>query len=269
MGPRIGLIAGSGDFPLLVLDEAKKKGLFCAVLGVKDQAPATLERKADAWGQIGPGQAMGAADFFRGHDIKQVFLVGKIDPAVLFQPGVLDDATRALWQILPDKRPSTVIRKVIDFFSTQGLQVLSPEPFLQPFFCDEGPLTASEPSPRALEDIEFGWPLARTVADLDIGQTIVVMDQAVVAVEGLEGTDEAIRRGGRLAGPGTVVLKVGRTLQDLRVDVPAVGLATARSLAEAGAAALCLEARKVAFFQRQEAVALAESSGVALLARKG
>lgn len=269
MGPRIGLIAGSGEFPLLVLEEAKKKGLFCVVLGVRGQAPAALETKADAWGEIGPGQAMRAAPFFRDNGVQQVILVGKIDPFILFQPGLMDDATRALWQALPDKRPSTVIRRVIDLLSAQGLQVISPETFLQPFFCDEGPLTASGPSPRALEDIEFGWGPARTVADLDIGQTIVVKDRAIVAVEGLEGTDEAIRRGGRLAGPGTVVLKVGRTRQDARVDIPAVGLSTVRSLAEAGAAALCLEAGKVAFFQRGEAVALAESKGVGLVARKG
>lgn len=269
MGPRIGLIAGSGEFPLLVLNEVKKKGVFCAVLGIRGQAEDSLRNRADAWDWLEAGRAAEAVAFFRGHQVRDILIAGKIDPGLLFRPGELDAASRSLVDAGRDKRPSAVIRRVIDFLSGQGLEVADPAPFLAPYFCSEGLLTATGPARAAQEDIDFGWPLARTLADQDIGQTLVVKDKAVVAVEGLEGTDEAIRRGGRLAGPGTVVIKVSRTHQDTRVDVPAVGFETVRSLADAGAAVLCLEARRVAFFQKQEAVALAESNGVSLVVREG
>jgi hypothetical protein len=269
MGPRIGLIAGSGEFPLLVLKEAGKKGLFCAVLGVRGQAESSLQGRADAWGWLEPGRAAEAVAFFRSHQVRDVLIAGKVDPVLLFRPGELDATSRSLGERGSDKRPSAVISRVIEYLAGQGLEVADPAPFISPYFCPAGLLTAGGPSRAAQEDIDFGWPLARTLADLDIGQTLVVKDRSVVAVEGLEGTDEAIRRGGRLAGTGAVVIKVSRTHQDMRVDVPAVGLATVRSLADAGAAALCLEAGRVAFFQKQEAVSLAEASGVALIARPG
>jgi len=269
MGPRIGLIAGSGEFPLLVLNEARKKGLFCAVLGVRGQAEDSLQGWANAWGWLEPGRAAETVAFFRSHQVRDVLIAGKVDPMLLFRPGELDEASRSLVESGRDKRPSSVILRVIEFLAGQGIEVGDPTSFLSPYFCPAGLLTAKGLSGAAEEDIDFGFPLARTLADLEIGQTLVVKDRSVVAVEGLEGTDEAIRRGGRLAGPGAVVLKVSRTHQDMRVDVPAVGLETVRSLADAGAAALCFEAGRVAFFQKQESVALAESRGVSLIARRG
>jgi DUF1009 family protein len=118
-----------------------------------------------------------------------------------------------------------------------------------------------------LKDIDFGLGIARRAADLEIGQTLVVKDGAVVAVEGMEGTDRAIQRGGRLAGPGFIVVKAGRTSQDMRLDLPAVGLDTIKTLLRAGGAALGIEAVKVAFFQRQAAVGLADAQGASIVVR--
>lgn len=269
MGPRIGLIAGSGEFPLFVLDEARRRGLFCAVLAVAGEAADELEARAEAYLQSGPGRIAEAVAFFRKHGVRDIILAGKIAPAALFQTDEQDEAARDLILSLADKRPSVLIRRAIDFLSAQGFSVMDPEPFLGPLLCEEGLLTSRAPSSRIKAEIDFGWPLARAIADQDIGQTLVVKEGLVVAVEGLEGTDEAILRGGRLAGPGTVVLKVGRTVQDRRVDLPGVGLSTVRCLIEAGASALCFEAGRVLVFRRAEAVALAESSGLALLARSG
>jgi hypothetical protein len=119
-----------------------------------------------------------------------------------------------------------------------------------------------------MEDIEFGWAQAKVVADLDIGQTVVVKDKAIVAVEGMEGTDETIKRAGRLAGEGVVAIKVGRTQQDMRIDVPAVGLETMRSLAIVRAAALSFEAQKVLFFDKEEALALADANRISVIAKE-
>ena len=142
-----------------------------------------------------------------------------------------------------------------------------PSPFLATVFCDAGLLTEAKPKEGLKADMEFGWTAARKIADLDIGQTVVVKDKAVVAVEGMEGTDEAIKRGGLLAGEGTTVVKVSRTHQDPRVDLPAVGLNTIKSMLEARSAALCVEANRVAFFQRQDALALANANNIVILAK--
>jgi DUF1009 family protein len=268
MRPRIGLIAGSGEFPLTVLEEARRRGLFCAVLAAAEGAPAELEERADAWKRTGSGRLEEAVAFFREQGVQDVVFAGKIDPADVFRPETRDEAAGRAMAALPDRRPATLIRAAIDLLAARGLRVMDPAPFLEPLMCPEGTLTPSGPSERAAADIDFGWPLARTIADQDVGQTLVVKDGLVVAVEGLEGTDEAIRRAGRLAGPGTVALKVGRTRQDRRVDLPAAGLATVRSLVEAGASALCLEAGRVVFFRRSEALALAASAGLAVVGRR-
>jgi DUF1009 family protein len=128
-------------------------------------------------------------------------------------------------------------------------------------------LTRATPPRAVLEDIAIGLKVARQAADLDIGQTVVIKNGAVVAVEGMEGTDRAIRRGGRLAGPGFVVVKAGRTSQDMRIDVPAAGLDTVKTLLQAGGVALGIEARRVAFFQKREAISLADSQGASIVVR--
>ena len=127
--------------------------------------------------------------------------------------------------------------------------------------------TTDRPSRELELDIAFGWEMARNIADSDIGQTVVVKDRAIVAVEGMEGTDETIKRGGRLAGKGTTVVKVSRMSQDPRIDLPAVGLATVQSLVAAKSSVLCFEAGQMPFFQRQEAVCLADAQGIAIIAK--
>jgi DUF1009 family protein len=268
MGSRIGLIAGSGDFPLIALAEAKAKGLFTAVLSAGAGEPEELRVRADVWARLDPLRPTEAAAFLKKHGIRDVLLAGKFDPALIFRPEGRDAAARAAVRGAPDRRPAGLAERAIAFFDAQGFRVVDPSPFLEPFLCPEGLLGATEPSAGARDDMAFGWPLARVLADQDIGQTLVVKDRMVVAVEGLEGTDEAVRRGGRLAGPGVVVLKRARTGQKAGVDFPAVGLGTVRTLVEAGASALCLEAGRTAFFQREEAVALADSKGIALTGRR-
>ncbi len=269
MGPRIGLIAGAGEFPLSVLEEARRRGFYCAVLAVAEGASPDLESRADAWKRTGSGRVEEALAFFREQGVEDIVFAGKIDPSDLFRPETQDETARRAMAALPDRRPATLIRAAIDLLARRGFRVADPAPFLENLMCPEGTLTPAGVSEQAAADIAFGWPLVRVIADLDIGQTLVVKNGTVVAVEGLEGTDEAIRRAGRLAGPGTVVLKAARTRQDLRIDLPAAGLTTVRSLVEARASALCLEAGRVVFFQRDEALALAGSAGLAVVGRRG
>ncbi|MBM3296137.1 MAG: LpxI family protein [Candidatus Aminicenantes bacterium] len=267
MGPRIGLIAGSGELPLLALDEAARRGWECLVAGVRGEASPDLEGRAAAFFWLDPGRPEEAVRFFKEGGADGVLLAGKVAAGAYFRRADREDGSGEWLEKASDGRPASLIRTFIRFLEDRGLRVMDPGPFLAPFFCPEGVLTVARPSTAMERDAALGWTIARRMADLDIGQTVVVKDLAVAAVEAAEGTDAAIRRAGDLAGPGTVAVKVSRTRQDLRVDVPGVGLSTIRALIETGASALCLEAGRVAFFQRERAVELADQNGLVLFAR--
>ncbi len=267
MGERIGVIVGAGNFPLLALAEAKRQGYSCVVAGLRGEARREIETGAEICAWFSAAELGRLTAFFKERGIRRILLAGKIDPRSVFSPEAPDAAARALLDKAPDRTPSGLIGTLIEYLAGQGLAVMDPEAWLAPYFCSPGVLTANAPTANVLADIEFGWDRARRLADEEIGQTLVVKDRAVIAVEALEGTDEAIKRAGRLAGEGVVVLKVARTGQDMRIDVPAVGAETMRSLIRVAAAALCFETARVAFFEREESLALAEANRIAVLVR--
>ena len=267
MGTRLGIICGAGDFPFLVYEEAKKKGYTCVIAAVKGFASSSLENITDIFRWFGLDDILELVSFFRENGVHEAIFAGKIDPRVIYArenlaPGAVDMMEKAR-----DKNPTSLLNTAIGFLESQGITVIDPSPFLVSAFCDTGFLTGVNHAGGLETDIEFGWIVARQIADLDIGQTVVVKDKAIVAVEGMEGTDEAIKRGGLLAGNGTTVVKVSRSQQDPRVDLPAVGLNTVLSLIEAKSAALCLEAKRVAFFQREDAIALANAHKIVIFAK--
>jgi DUF1009 family protein len=268
MGRRIGIIAGSGKFVPLAVSEMTRKGLVCIVVGIEGEASPRLENEAEVFSWLRPGEAAGVIRFFRKHGVSEVMMIGKVRPAVFLRQGSFGGLTRKIWDGLEDKSPTGLLKAAVVFLEASGLRVLNPVSVLEPYFCEAGVLTKKRPTKAQFEAIDFGLKTARKVADLDIGQTLVIKDRLVVAVEGAEGTDETICRGFRIAGSGCVVVKAGRTSQDMRLDVPAVGLDTVRSLIRAGSAALALEARKVAFFQRDKAVTLANANGITIVVRE-
>jgi len=268
MGTRIGLIAGSGGFPLEALEEAKRLGYDCVVAGLRGEAVPDLEVKAPGFEWFELGEIQKLASFFLKQDVRDVVMVGKVDPRVLYtRPGVDDSAGRIL-AVVKDKTPTSLLRAFIEFLERQGISVKDPSFLIQSHLYPEGVLTDVTPGPDVLGDIDFGWTIAKTLADLDLGQTVVIKDRAVVAVEGMEGTNETIKRGGRLAGKGVVVVKVGRSVQDMRIDVPAAGIETLRNLVRVRAAALCIEVGKVPLFQKEEVIALARANGIAVIVKK-
>lgn len=263
------MIAGSGEFPFWVLDEIRKQGRNPVVAGIRGEADLNLEKKSGVFEWFDVGNIRDLVSFFNKNDIQEAVFAGKVNPQVIFRKNRFDKTSQEILNLAQARSPAALIQKIIDFMKKEGIKILNPRQFIVPLVCDEGILTGTEVSADVEENVAFGWEIARRMADLDIGQTVVVKDKAVVAVEGIEGTDEAIKRGGQLAGKDTVVVKVCRTRQDPRVDLPAVGLDTVQSLIEAQARALCFEAQCIPFFRKEEAVALADSQGIAIMVRKG
>jgi UDP-2,3-diacylglucosamine hydrolase len=267
MGRRIGIVAGSGLFVSAAVSELRRRGLRCAVLGIKGESSPGLRAAADSFLSIAPGELGRALAFFKSQGISETLFLGKVRPSVVFRRANFDAETWKRLAGLKEKSPSDLLETVFAWLEAGGIKVVNPRFLLAPHFCRPGVLTRAAPAQAILKDIRLGLKVARQAADLEIGQTVAVKDGVIVAVEDLEGTDRAIRRGGRLAGPGFVVAKAGRTAQDMRIDVPAVGRGTVESLVRAGGAALAIEAGKVAFFQKEEAVSLADSRGVSIVVR--
>ena len=266
MGQRIGIVAGSGEFPLLAVAEARRRGLETVVAAVRGEAEDALGDEVPDAAWFEPGDLGGLLAFLKGRGIAEVLIAGKVRPESVLRPGALDSAARRVLETAGEGSPVRLIGSLIAFFEGQGIRVLDPSPFLADRFFPPGVLTRTRPSPAVLADIERGFTVARALADLDAGQTAVVKNGQVVALEGIEGTDLTILRAGDLAGPGTVVVKVARTDQDPRIDLPGAGLRTVRSLVEARAAAFAFEAGKVVLFRKDESVAAADEHGIALVA---
>ncbi len=267
MGRRIGIVAGAGPFVAQAVSGIRRRGYRPVVLGIVGETRREVRSVAEVFASIRAGEVGKALAFFKENDVSGILLLGKVRPDIIFRPELMDGEARRLLSRVKERSATGILQAVSGFLEASGIRVLDPAPLLKPNFCRPGVLTRTRPSPECLADIDFGLRIARHTADLEIGQTLVVKARTVVAVEGVEGTDRTIRRGARLAGPGFVLVKAGRSVQDMRFDVPAVGLETVRALVREEGAALGLEAAKVAFFQRQEAVALADARGAAVVVR--
>jgi len=267
MSRPLGIVAGSGEFPFYICREAEKHGYSPVAAAVRDQASPDLEKVCAVCARFEPRRMLEIEKFFKRHGVREAVFAGKIDPRAAFDIEGAGGLLPRLLGLGSDTTATAIIEKAIRWLTQKGIEVIDPRPFLRGVFCEEGILSRSHGGGRILNDIDFGWDKARLLADHEVGQTLVVKNGSVAAVEGLEGTDAAIRRGGELAGPGIVVVKRSRTRQDPRIDLPAVGLETVKSLAEVRGAALCFEAETMPFFRREEAVALADEHGIVLRAR--
>ena len=268
MGHRIGIVAGSGVLPFLILEKAQKKDYSCVVVGLKGETDPGLEDKAEVFGWVEGGDIPGLISFLKKNEIHEVLMAGKVDQRRIFEEEKFNQNLPALFRRMKEKTPTRIMEAMINLLSLEGIQVIDPTPFLSSYFCQEGVMTKFKPAPEMEEDIQLGLRLAKKIADLDLGQTVIVKDKTVVAVEGIEGTDEAIKRGGVLAGKGIVAVKAARSSQDMKIDLPGVGLRTVETLAEVGGVALCIEARKVLFFQKEESISLANGNKILIMAKE-
>jgi hypothetical protein len=270
---RLGLIAGNGTFPLLILDAARRLGHEVTIIAVEGEASPEIERAAArepraAVHRVALGQLGRAIDLMRAAGVSQAVMAGQVKHTRIFSGVVPDRVLLSVLLKLRTKNTDAVISAVAGVLHDHGIDLIDSTALLTPLLARPGVLTGRRPTDEELADFAFGYRMADEIARLDIGQTIVVKGTAVVAVEAMEGTDEVIARAGRLAGPGTRVVKVAKPNQDMRFDVPVVGIATVDAMREAGATALSVDAGRALLLDGDEAIRAADRAGIAIVGRE-
>ncbi len=269
---RIGLIAGNGSFPLLVIDAARSLGQALTVVAIREETSPEIEaRVAELPGSsvqwVSLGQLGKCIAILREGGVSQAMMAGQVKHTKLFSGIVPDLTLLSVLTKLRSKSTDRLISALADVLQDHGVTLIDSTTFLRPLLATSGTLSEREPDAEELEDFAFGYRMADAIAGLDVGQTIVVKDQAVVAVEAMEGTDEVIRRGGQLAGPGIRVIKVAKPNQDMRFDVPVVGEATIEAMRAVAASALSIDAGRTLLLDGARVVASANEAGISLVGR--
>jgi len=264
--PRLGLIAGNGVFPVLVARGAREAGVEVVAVAHQGETDPTLAAEVASCTWVRVGELGKIIKTFKQSGIDRAVMAGGIKKARLFRgfrPDLRGAAFLARMRTLHDDK---LLRGIADELHFEGIEVVSATELLPRLVPAPGPLTRRGPSARRRADVEFGLAVAKAIGAFEVGQTVVVKDGLVLAVEAVEGTDAAIRRGGELGRGDAVVVKVSKPGQDLRFDVPAVGPETIRLMAEVGAAVLAIEAGRTIVLDRERVVAEAERAGIAILA---
>jgi len=267
----LGLLAGNGRFPFLVANEAQKQGRSVICIGFKEEADPALEQAVDKLHWVFVGQLSKWIQIFKKEGVEEVVMAGLVRHSNMyadlkkFHPDLR--ALKLFWR-LKDKKADTILGGVAEELDKVGLKLLPSITYLTHCLAPEGVLTKRKPSSQEKADIEFGFSLAKSMAGLDIGQTICIKNKAIIAVEAMEGTDRCILRAGEMAKGGFVVIKVSKPKQDLRFDVPVVGLNTIENFQEAGGGVLAIEAGKTLILDREKMTEWADSEKITIVGVK-
>jgi len=262
-----GLIAGNGRFPFLVLEGARSQGIEMAVIAIKEEADPDLDGKVKRLHWVSLGELSKTIDLLHKEGVKQAVMAGQVKHTKIFSSIRPDWKLAKLLFALPRKNTDALIGAVAKVLEDEGIELVDSTHFLKPLVPDAGVLTVRAPNEHEAADINYGLAVARHIAGMDIGQTVVISDKACVAVEAMEGTDETIERAARLAsGKRLVVVKVSKPKQDMRFDVPVVGLPTIQQMRACGATALAVDAGRILFFDREKLIELANQAGIAIQA---
>ena len=268
---RIGLIAGNGRFPFLVLQGARSLGHDVTIVAIKEEAFRDLEGSASEaradfhW--VSLGQLGTCIKILKAAGISQAVMAGQVKHVKIFSGIMPDRALLSVLTRLKARNTDALISAVAGVLREEGIELLDSTTFLHPLLAPAGTLTERMPDEQEHEDFMFGYRMADALAALDIGQTIAVKHKAVVAVEAMEGTDEVIGRAGHLAGPGVRVIKVAKPNQDMRFDVPVIGIATIQAMRVAGASALSIDAERTLVLDGEHVFASANEASIAIIGR--
>ncbi|HXJ16562.1 MAG TPA: UDP-2,3-diacylglucosamine diphosphatase LpxI [Candidatus Polarisedimenticolia bacterium] len=262
-----GLIAGNGDFPFLVLEGARSRGIEMAVIAIREEASPALERAAKRLHWISLGELSRGIELLHQEGVKRAVMAGQVKHNKIFSSIRPDWRLAKLLFSLPAKNTDSLIGAVARVLEDEGIELVDSTKFLGPLLPAAGVLTQRAPDASESADIEYGRQVAHQIAGLDLGQTVVVRDRACVAVEAMEGTDETIERAARIAGGQKLaVVKVSKPRQDMRFDVPVIGLKTIEVMRRSNATSLAIDAGRTLLFDREALIRAADEAGIAIQA---
>ncbi|HKO98391.1 MAG TPA: UDP-2,3-diacylglucosamine diphosphatase LpxI [Pyrinomonadaceae bacterium] len=275
---RYGLIAGNGRFPFMVAEGARRAGVSLSVAAIREETDPSLEREVDRFQWVGIGQLGKMIRFFKGEGVDKAIMAGQVRHVQIFSRSIPDARMLKMLLKLPRRNTNSLIGGIAAELASEGIDLIDSTCFLQDNLPAPGVLSRREPSPAERADIEYGLEIARDIAQLDLGQTIVVRGKACVAIEAMEGTDATVQRAGdlmrgkgilgvvKLSSGALTVLKLAKPDQDMRFDVPVVGVPTIERMSEAGATCLALSAGKTLMFDRDDMLKLADQKKIAIVA---
>jgi hypothetical protein len=274
---RIGLIAGWGRYPLLVVEALRRQGSEVYCLGVLGHADPKLAEMCRDFQWSGLGRFGAAIRYFKRHSVTDVIMAGKIHKVVLFQPWMIVRSLpdlRTIRMFIPhfltrrkDCKDDTLLGAIVEEFAREGMRFGRPTDYAAELLVSKGQLTRRSPSAWQWKDIRFGWKLAKEMGRLDVGQSVAVKDQAALAIEAVEGTDECIRRAGVLCRAGGFsVVKVAKPQQDMRYDVPTIGMRTVENIASSGGRVLAIEAGRTILLDGPDVIDFADRHGLVIVA---
>jgi hypothetical protein len=260
-----GLIAGNGDFPFLVLEGARSRGIEMAVVAIREEASPELERVAKRLHWVSLGELSRTIELLHQEGVKRAVMAGQVKHNKIFSAIRPDWRLAKLLFSLPAKNTDSLIGAIAGVLSEEGIELVNSTKFLGPLLPEAGILTKRAPNDSEAADIAYGHKVARQIAGLDLGQMVVVRDRACVAIEAMEGTDETIERAARITGgQKLVVVKVSKPLQDMRFDVPVIGLKTIEVMRRSNATALAIDAGRTLLFDRDDLIRAANDAEIAI-----
>ena len=262
---RIGLLAGTGEIPVYFAERAAKNGIRIVSISFSDEIHEKLEPLVDKAYSISLGKTGKIFKTLQAENITDLVMLGKFDKKIIFKPSFFDLRAVKILKNLATQEDKTLLLGVINELEKEGFYVLDQKELLGEIFPNKGILTERKPSNKEMEEIEFGLPIAKKLADMEIGQTIVVKNKTVVAVEAIEGTDKTLERGCELSRGKCIAVKVTRTNQDYRYDVPGIGPKTLESLINGGASVLALEAGRVMVVDQPRIVEMADRANLSIV----
>lgn len=272
----VGLIAGGGRLPFMVASGARKAGYRVVCVGLAGYVDTALAADVDTFYEVAVARPGGWIRRLRKHGVIETIMVGSVTKSHLFTP-------RRILRYIPDwrafrvyywrlrgkpKQTDVLLTALADELATGGIHLENSTMYCQEFLAEAGVMTKQQPGPQVEHDVEFGWPLAKQLGDMDIGQAIAVREREVIAVEAIEGTAEMIKRAGRFCkAGGWTLIKTSKPKQDMRFDVPCVGPDTIQGLADNGAKCLAIEAGKTIIIDKPQTIALADRLGICVIGR--
>lgn len=262
----LGLIAGNGKFPLLFARKAKSQNYRVVAAGIKGDASFFLKFFVDQYAWFKVGDLKKLFTFFKESGVRQVIMAGQVNPNNLFEQDVaFDDEFRSLFEALKDRKADTIFTAVANRLRDQGLELVDSTFLLREYLAPKGTITNRGPTLQELDDIAFGTTIAKEMGSIDVGQTVVVKDKAIVAIEAMEGTDRTILRGGKIAQSNAVVVKMSKPNQDVRFDIPVIGSRTIKAMIKSRAKCLGIEADKTLIIDFDTCIKLANKADICIV----